>query len=103
MIRFLLLSILLTLAARMFWQMIDGAIEGYTGKPRARGSSGVPAKGVQMVRDPVCGTFVVPADALSISQPGGQVYFCSTRCRDQYGAGPSTGSGRPDRVEGRIA
>ena len=86
MIRFLLLSILLTLAARMLWQMIDGAIEGYTGQPRGRRSSGVPAKGVQMVRDPVCGTFVVPTDALSIAQPGGPVYFCSTRCRDQYRA-----------------
>ena len=102
MIRFLLLSILLTLAARMLWQMIDGAIEGYTGQPRRR-SSGVPAKGVQMVRDPVCGTFVVPADAISISEPAGPVYFCSTRCRDQYRARPSTGSGRPERVEGRIA
>jgi len=103
MIRFLLLFILLTLAARMFWQMVDGAIEGYTGQPRRRGSSGVPAKGVQMVRDPVCGVFVVPADAISISEPGGQVYFCSTSCRDKYQARPSTRSGRPERVEGRTA
>ena len=102
MIRFLLLSILLTLAARMFWQMIDGAIEGYTGRPRGR-SSGVPAKGVQMVRDPVCGTFVVPAAAVTISEQGRQIYFCSTRCRDQYLARPSTRAGRPERVEGRTA
>jgi YHS domain-containing protein len=100
MIRFLLLSILLTLAARMFWQMVDGAIEGYTGQPRGR-SSGVPAKGVQMVRDPVCGTFVVPADAISISEQGRQLYFCSDRCRDQYRA--SSSGGRPDRIEGRTA
>jgi YHS domain-containing protein len=87
MIRFLLLSLLLTLLARMLWQMVDGAIEGYTGKPRSRrSSSGVPAKGVKMVRDPVCGMFVVPANALSISEPSGLVYFCSERCRDQYRA-----------------
>jgi YHS domain-containing protein len=104
MIRFLLLSILLTLAIRMFWRLVDGAIEGYTGQPRGRrGSSGVPAKAVPMVRDPVCGTFVVPASAVSLSEPGGLVYFCSDRCRDQYRARPSASSGRPERVEGRIA
>ena len=103
MIRFLLLSILLTLVARMFWRMIDGAIEGYTGQPRGRGSAGVPAKGVRMVQDPVCGTFVVPAAALSISEPAGPVYFCSAACRDRYRGRPSTSSGRPERVEGRTA
>jgi YHS domain-containing protein len=103
MIRFLLLSILLTLAVRMFWQLVDGAIEGYTGHPRSRGSSGVPAKGVQMVRDPVCGTFVVPSSSLSISEASGTVYFCSARCRDQYRARPPAGSGRPEHAQGRIA
>lgn len=103
MIRFLLLSILLTLVARTFWKMIDGAIEGYTGQPRSRGSSGVPARGVRMAQDPVCGTFVVPAAALSISEPAGPVYFCSIACRDQYRARPSTSSSRPERVEGRTA
>ncbi len=104
MIRFLLLSVLLTLAARMLWQVVDGAIEGYTGQPRTRkGSSGVPARGVQMVRDPVCGTFVAPGNAISIAEPGGQVYFCSDRCRDKYRARPSAGSGRPERVEGHTA
>jgi len=102
MIRFLLLAILLTLAARMFWQMVEGAIEGYTGQPRGR-SSRVPAKGVQMVRDPVCGTFVVPADAISISEQGRQISFCSARCRDQYLARPSPRTDRRERVEGRTA
>jgi len=104
MIRFLLLSILLTLAVRMFWRLVDGAIEGYTGQPRVRQrSSGVPAIGTQMVRDPVCGTFVVPENSISLSESGGLVYFCSDRCRDQYRARPSTNSGRPEPAKGRTA
>ena len=87
MIRFILLSILLTIAARMFWRIVEGAIEGYAGQSRSPGpSSGVPAKGVQMVRDPVCGTFVVPARAVSLVEGRDHVYFCSDSCRDKYRA-----------------
>jgi YHS domain-containing protein len=86
MIRFILLAILLTVAARMLWRLVDGAIEGYTGRPPAGRSGGVPARGVQMVRDPVCGTFVVPDRAVSLVEGRGQVYFCSDRCRDAYRA-----------------
>ena len=86
MIRFLLLSILLTIVARIFWRVVDGAIEGYTGQSRGTRSSGVPARGVQMVRDPVCGTFVVPARAVSLVEGRGHVYFCSDACRDKYRA-----------------
>jgi YHS domain-containing protein len=86
MVRFLLLSILLTIAARVVWRMIDGAIEGYTGEPRAPGTSNVPAKGVPMVRDPVCGTFVLPSRAVSLVEGRRDVYFCSENCRDKYRA-----------------
>jgi YHS domain-containing protein len=39
-----------------------------------------------MVRDPVCGTFVVPERALTITNGREQVHFCSTTCRDKYRA-----------------
>ena len=39
-----------------------------------------------MVRDPVCGTFVVPDGALTIADGRARVYFCSEKCRDQYRA-----------------
>ena len=49
--------------------------------------SGPPDRGVQMVRDPVCGTFLPPADAVSLTERGGAVhYFCSDRCREAYKA-----------------
>jgi YHS domain-containing protein len=37
-----------------------------------------------MTKDPVCGTFVVPGKALSLSAGGDTHWFCSERCRDEY-------------------
>jgi YHS domain-containing protein len=37
-----------------------------------------------MVRDPICGTFVLPDRARSIADGGSRVYFCSDACRDKY-------------------
>ena len=42
-----------------------------------------------MVRDPVCGIYVVPDRALSLAHGSGPVYFCSADCRDKYRARPS--------------
>ena len=84
MLRFLLLSLLLTLGVRAFGRLFDGIVQGLRGDapPRTR----VPQRGVQMARDPVCGTFVVPDRAMSITVGREQVYFCSTACRDKYRA-----------------
>jgi YHS domain-containing protein len=56
-----------------------------------------------MVRDPVCGTFVVPERAVTIADGRTTVSFCSEACRDKYRARPSTRPGRPEPVEGRRA
>ena len=83
MTRLLLLLILLTIAARLFWRLVDGIIEGVRGQPPAtRGQ----APSVPMVRDPVCGTFVLPDRAVVLVEGRRQVYFCSDRCRDKYRA-----------------
>jgi len=39
-----------------------------------------------MVRDPVCGTFVLPDHALMVSDGRARVFFCSDACRDKYRA-----------------
>jgi len=39
-----------------------------------------------MVRDPVCGTFVLPERAISVTVGRQQVFFCSLACRDAYRA-----------------
>jgi YHS domain-containing protein len=82
MLRLVLLLVLITLVARGFWRVVDGIIEGVTG----RGATDVPGRGVHMVRDPVCGTFVLPERALTLSDRRQRVFFCSTTCRDKYRA-----------------
>jgi len=97
MLRFLLLSLLLTLAVRALGRLVDGIAEGLRGgaPPRTR----VPQRGVQMARDPVCGTFVVPDRAVSIAVGHERIYFCSAACRDKFRASES--SGRPEDPHGR--
>ena len=52
-------------------------------------AAGVAAPGVgqapvKMTKDPVCGTFVVPGKALSLSAGGATHWFCSERCRAEF-------------------
>ena len=78
-------------AIRAIWKLLQGVMEGLSGppqsqRPRQAPPSGPPIQGVQMARDPVCGTYVVPERALSISDGHKPVYFCSSVCRDKYRA-----------------
>jgi hypothetical protein len=93
LLRLALFIVLAVIVARAFWRLVDGIVEGVSGPPKG-GRSQVPTRGVQMVRDPVCGTFVLPDHALTIVDGRSRVFFCSGACRDRYR--PSTGSGRPD-------
>jgi YHS domain-containing protein len=45
----------------------------------------VPAGG-ELIKDPVCGTYVSPAASLSATVEGKKLYFCSKECRDKYPA-----------------
>lgn len=83
-VRALLIFVLFWIIARLFWRFVDGVVRGATGaaapgKPR----SGVQA-GVKMAPCPVCGTYVVPGKAISQAGGAGVVYFCSTKCREEY-------------------
>jgi YHS domain-containing protein len=80
-IRFLLLGILIIIIARAFWRVMDGVIEAAGGKPRG---SRTPSRAVKLQRDPVCGTFVAPATALSLTSGHSTLYFCSDKCRSEY-------------------
>ena len=84
MIRFVIYFALIILLTRALSRLWGGIVEGLTGEPRTR--SHVPQRGVQMVRDPVCGTFIVPDRALMLSVGRQQLYFCSPACRDKYRA-----------------
>ena len=110
----LLLLVLAMVMARAVSRVMGGVVEGLSGRaPRSEGGN-VPARGVQMVRDPVCGTFVIPDRSVTLSDGSGRVFFCSASCRDKYRtrpSAPSTDSGSPrttspardEPVEGRTA
>ena len=83
LLRLALFVVLAVFVARAFWRLVDGIVEGVSGRP-AGGRTQVPTRGVQMVRDPVCGTFVLPDPALTLVDGRGRVFFCSDSCRDAY-------------------
>jgi hypothetical protein len=98
MLRLALFIVLAIIVARAFWRLVDGIVAGVSDRPKG-GRDRVPTRGVQMVRDPVCGTFVLPDHALTIVDGRSRVFFCSGACRDKYR--PSTGSRSPEAPEGR--
>jgi len=80
----LLLLVLAMVVARAIPRILGGVMEGLSGRaPRSQGGN-VPAHGIQMVRDPVCGTFVVPSRALTAGSGSETRFFCSENCRRAY-------------------
>ena len=73
-----MLAILLLLVVRALWRLLGGIIEVAGGGP----GQGKPA--VKLVRDPACGTYVAPGNALSLTSGGSTYYFCSEKCREQF-------------------
>jgi YHS domain-containing protein len=58
-------------------------------RPEATGEDRKPPRedlsgAAEMVVDPVCGTYVEPADAVSIVHEGRRFSFCSEACRDRF-------------------
>jgi uncharacterized protein len=87
MVRLALIIIFVFVVGRAFWRLVDGIVDGIS-QASGGGPPGVPQRGVQMVRDPVCGTFLVRENALTLSDGNGRVYFCSDKCRDAYRTRP---------------
>ena len=80
-VRAVLEFVLILLLVRAVWRLLGGIVQGMTRpSPRMR----APEEAVPMVRDPVCGTFVLPDRAVTISDGRQRVHFCSTICRDKY-------------------
>jgi YHS domain-containing protein len=68
--------ILFLILMRLLWRLARGIMEGYAPDVRSRG--------VGLVRDPVCGVFVVPSQALTAVADGQTKYFCSEKCRAEF-------------------
>lgn len=70
--------LLVLLLIRVLWRLIGGVVAGMA---ETKGRQG---ERVQLVRDPICGTYVVPARALPVTAAGTTQYFCSEGCRQQF-------------------
>ncbi len=75
LIRFLVVMLLV----RLVWKFLGGVVAGATRSPQMP-----PARGVPLVRDPVCGTYVDQARALTLRGKGEMHYFCSESCRTAF-------------------
>jgi YHS domain-containing protein len=87
MIGWVLRLLLLLIVIRIVWRFIAGVMDGLN--PRTQGSTR--KKSVPLVKDPVCGTYVVRDRALTLDAGKETQYFCSETCRDEYarrGYGP---------------
>ena len=78
MLRAILEAIVILLVVRAAWKLLGGIFTISAGARRTT-ATGEP-RAVQLVRDPVCGTYVSPDSAIS----DGRHYFCSEKCRDEY-------------------
>jgi YHS domain-containing protein len=82
--RILVYVLIVLLVARALRQFFGGLAQGMRGE---RGPSRRIDRGVRMVRDPICGTFVIPAAALAVRDANGVHHFCSDKCRSAFVAG----------------
>lgn len=67
------------LIIRLIWRFVAGVVSGAREPRRRRAGAG----GV-LVRDPVCGTYVDPARALSTRAGRTTHYFCSRKCQQSF-------------------
>jgi len=78
----LLRVLLLIVVIRALWRLIVGVLQG------ARTPQAPPVRGggepVPLVKDPVCGTYVVRSKALAARAGDDTQYFCSERCREEF-------------------
>ena len=90
MLEFVFDVIFAVAAIRAIWKLFEGIKAGMSvrtvDQAAGRAPNGPPAQGVQMAKDPVCGTYVVPDNALSVNVGRQTIYFCSAACRDKFRA-----------------
>jgi YHS domain-containing protein len=77
--RLILWAILLFFIARAVSRLLRGVLEG-AGYRRDAPQQ----RSVGLVKDPVCGVFVVPGQALAAGTGSGARYFCSEKCLREW-------------------
>ena len=89
MIRWLLTALALLLLLRLVLRFVMGLLQGLVVPPGgtaagAGASGGSRAKiAGELVRDPVCSTYIPRATAIAVQVGGETRHYCSTACRDK--------------------
>jgi hypothetical protein len=88
LLRALLLGLFFAFLARAAWRLLEGVVRGAMGNaPDAgRRQAGPPQATVKMAQCSVCGTYVLPAKALTGVARGQVTYYCSEACRGKHAA-----------------
>lgn len=76
--RIIILLLLVILVGRAIWRLVGGIVEGASS---LTGGQREPHADARMVKDPVCGTYVVPSRALTASRGAETAWFCSPECQ----------------------
>jgi hypothetical protein len=84
----LLRLLFVLIVVRIIGRFVSAAIRGYHGQVAAAPPA-TPLGARELVRDPVCGTFVARDRAISAAVAGEIRHFCSAACRDAALAGPT--------------
>ena len=79
MARLILWTLLIALVLRALSRLVRGVLEG-----AGYGHEGGGPPGVPLVKDPVCGVFVVPGQALMVGNGRDAKFFCSEKCRQAW-------------------
>ncbi len=78
LLRIVLVAVLLVLVVRAIMRLFSGIVDGASIRQTPS------APGARMVKDPVCGTYVVQAQALTAVRGGETAFFCSPACRKAW-------------------
>ncbi len=82
LLRFLIFTLAIVLALRSLYRFVASIVEGATG----RSSSAAKPRQVQghMVKDPICGTYVVEGRAIAGMRGSETAWFCSSKCQQAW-------------------
>ena len=78
MARLIIWGVLALIIIRILWRFVRAVLDG------AGMLQSTPPPAVKLVRDPVCGVFVAPSQALTAGSGSATKYFCSEKCRQQW-------------------
>lgn len=76
--------VLLLIVVRLVWRFLASVVDGIAGPARTTRAATRGPGPVPLVKDPVCGTYVVREKALTASAGGETIWFCSEDCRQRW-------------------